>query len=228
MAELRSALSYGVLFDMDGVLVQTEPLKAQAHAAATRQCGGDVLPELYATVMGQSLEVIMKAFLTAGQVDAELSDYASTFERVYRKLLQTQLAPNSPVVELLPPLKQYGYRLGLVTSDYANVRDWILAQLGLTPYFDVLVAKDDVTQIKPAPDGYLLALKRMPLTPARVIVIEDSEAGLQAASSAGLRVLAIRHAFNTNHNFGSASKILDPFHHSPVTILQTIKTMLET
>jgi HAD superfamily hydrolase (TIGR01509 family) len=209
---------------MDGVLVQTEPLKAQAHAAATRHYGGHVPAEFYATVMGQPVETVMRAFLTTGQVTAEPCHYLQTYEAVYQGLLETQLTATPDITDFLRRLKQDSYRLGLVTSDYRATCHQILTRLGLASWFDALITRDDVARIKPAPDAYLLGLKRLNLSANTTIVIEDSETGLQAAVGAGLRVLFFRHAFNARHNLTLAYHVFDSFNHP--ALIRIIETTL--
>ncbi len=210
---------------MDGVLVQTEQLKAKAHAAAVERFGGQVEPGFYATVMGQSMEAVERAFCRAGGVDEAFSRYRPQFEAIYHALLQTQLAATPGVSQLLPLLQARGYRLGVVTSDHAATMTEVLARASLLPFFEVCVARDNVTRTKPAPDAYLLALERLALPASAAIVIEDSEAGVQAASSAGLRTLALRHAFNQQHHFDAAFKVIDSLH-NPQSLIKVIEHAL--
>jgi HAD superfamily hydrolase (TIGR01509 family) len=200
-----------VLFDMDGVLVLTESLKAEAHAAATQYFGGQVSPAFYATVMGQVVEVIRSAFLAAGEVTADPQQYIEIYEQTYQHLLQTKLEITPGAVELLMQLKQRGYRLGLITSDHSPTMREILTRTHLLRFFDTIISRDDVTRSKPAPDAYLLALKRLAIPASAALVIEDSEAGVQAAVSAGLRTLALRHSFNLRHDFSCAFQVIDSF-----------------
>lgn len=200
-----------VLFDMDGVLVQTESLKAEAHAAAANYFGGQVAPAFYATVMGQVVEVIRSAFLAAAEVTADPQQYLEIYHQTYQQLLQTKLAVTPGAVELLMQLKQRGYRLGLITSDHSSTMQEVLTRMNLLRFFATLVSRDDVTRSKPAPDAYLLALKRLAIPASAAVVIEDSEAGVQAAVSAGLRTLALRHSFNLRHDFSCAFQVIDSF-----------------
>ncbi|MFN8457627.1 MAG: HAD family phosphatase [Anaerolineae bacterium] len=214
-----------VLFDMDGVLVQTEPLKAEAHAAATRYFGGEVAPAFYATKMGRAVEEIGRAFLAAGEVNGDMARYLPLSDQAYHRLVETQLAPTPGVTEFLQQLKQDGWRLGLVTSDYAPMMRYVVERAGLAQFFDTTISRDDVTRIKPAPDGYLAALARLEVAANTAVVVEDSESGLQAAVGAGLPVLALRHSFNTHHNFSLAAQIVDSFL-DPRALIQAIETIL--
>jgi HAD superfamily hydrolase (TIGR01509 family) len=214
-----------VLFDMDGVLVQTEPLKAQAHASTVAHFGGKVEPAFYATVMGQSMEAAEWAFCQTGQVEEAFSRYRPRYETIYHTLLQTQLAVTPGVIPLLQQLQGRGYRLAVVTSDHAATMQDVLARTSLIHFFEVRVARDDVTRTKPAPDGYLLALERLALPTSAALVIEDSEAGVQAATSAGLPTIALRHSFNAQHDFGRAFKVIDSFG-DPDLLIKTIEQAL--
>jgi HAD superfamily hydrolase (TIGR01509 family) len=209
---------------MDGVLVQTEPLKAEAHAVATRCFGGEVAPAFYATIMGRPVEEIGHAFLVAGKAHGDMGHYLALYDQVYHRFVRTHLAPTPGVTELLQHLKQRGWRLGLVTSDYALTMRHIIERTDLTQFFDTTIARDDVTHIKPAPDGYLAALARLELPAHAAVVIEDSESGVQAAVGAGIPVLALRHSFNTHHNFSLAAQIVNSFL-NPCSLIEMIETI---
>lgn len=210
---------------MDGVLVQTEALKAKAHAAAVTQLGGHIEPAFYTTVMGQPMEAVEWAFCRAGGIEHAVSRYRQRFEAVYHSLLQSQLTVTPGVAQLLQQLQERNYRLGVVTSDHAATMTDVLTRTSLFPFFEVRVARDDVARTKPAPDAYLLALERLALPASAAIVIEDSESGAQAAASIGLRTLVLRHSFNRRHNFGSVFKEIDSFC-NPHVLIEVIEHAL--
>lgn len=214
----------GVLFDLDGVLVLTEPLKAAAHVATVQGLGGDVPLSLYSELMGQSHNIVRRAFLTAAGLDVEPMTYTQTFRRIYHHLLQTQLERAPGAIELLTHLSSAGYKLAVVTSSSSQTLARILRQANLAAFFDARVSADDVAQRKPAPDAYLLALHLLNLSPTGAVVIEDSDTGIQAASMAGLRALAIRHSLNICHDLTQAYAIFDSLLNS--NLVRAIDTLL--
>ena len=113
-----------------------------------------------------------------------------------------QLLKNSPrlfpgVVELIQRLRGSA-RLAVVSSTWRENIQTVLAVTGLADSFDVIVGKEDVTMVKPAPDAYQLALKRLRLVARSTVAVEDSSTGPTSARAAGIRVIAVGH----RHPFG--------------------------
>jgi HAD superfamily hydrolase (TIGR01509 family) len=204
-----TSIPAAILFDLDGVLVQTEPLKAEAHAAAVARLGGSALPAVYEEVMGHSQAVVRAAFLAAGGIDAEAAAYDAAYDAAYQDLLATQLAVAPGVEALLQHLGQQGHLLAVVSSSPAQVMDGILERTGLARFFQIRVSGDDVAHHKPAPDAYLLALARLGTRPEAALAVEDTDAGVQAAREAGLQVVAVRHELNSRHRFAGAVAVIE-------------------
>jgi len=215
---------HGVLFDLDGVLVLTEPLKAAAHVATIKELGGDAPLSLYSELMGKSHDTVRRAFLTAAGLDVEPVTYTQTFGRIYRHLLQTQLELAPGALELLTQLAGIGYKLAVVTSSSSQTLANILRQANLAAFFDAQVSADEVAQKKPAPDAYILALRLLNIPPTCAVVIEDSDTGIQAASAAGLHALAIRHSLNAHHDLTQAYAIFDSLQDG--NLIHTIDALL--
>lgn len=195
----------GVLFDMDGVLTLTEPLKAEAHVRAVRHFGGDLASEFYTEIMGSSDVEANTAMIRHTGIEVELDDYEARFQHEYRELLLTQLQLAPGAQSLVQTLRQHGFGLALVTSSKAWMVQEIDRQTGLPAMFDAVVTADDVTRKKPAPDAYLLALERLQVAAGAAVVFEDSQTGLAAGLAAGCPVIAVRHHFNRRHDFAGAS-----------------------
>ena len=200
-----------VIFDLDGVLVITEALKAQAHEEAVQFFGGRVERGFYGVVMGCSHESVRAAFIREAGIDIEPRDYSERYGQIYDRLLGTDLAVSPGVNELLKDLKQRGYALAVVTSSQQWMVDRIFAGTNISQFFDVVVSADDVARHKPAPDPYLAALERLGTPPDSALVFEDSEVGVAAAAAAGIPVIGLRHEFNAKHDFRPADRTIESF-----------------
>jgi HAD superfamily hydrolase (TIGR01509 family) len=198
-----------VIFDLDGVLADTEGLKGEAHTATVRGLGGDAPASIYEQCMGRSHDAVERVFMKAGGVLAAQETYAATFSQIYAELLEQGVAAVPGSQSLLQRLTEFGYRLALVTSSRTWMTRRVLTKTGLDGFFEVIVTAADVTSAKPAPDCYRLALQRLHLTPDRAIALEDTEAGIEAASAAGLRVIGLRHRLNSRHRFDAACSVID-------------------
>jgi HAD superfamily hydrolase (TIGR01509 family) len=199
----------GVLFDLDGVLVSTEELKARAHAETVAELGGRLDPGYYSQVMGKSHYLAAKAFSEAGGIRFEPERYAERFRAAYGRQLNEGVEAMPGALSLVAGLRARGYRLAVVSSSLRWMMDIVLARTELEGRFDAEISGDDVSAEKPAPDPYYEALEKLGLPPGRAVVIEDTESGIASARAAGVRVIAVRHEFNASHDFGGAAAVLE-------------------
>lgn len=198
-----------MLFDLDGVLVSTEKLKAQAHAETVERLGGRLDAAYYSQVMGKSHYLAAKAFSEAGGIRFEHERYAELFRSAYGRLLDEGVDLMPGALALVKRLRADGYRLAVVSSSLRWMMDIVLARTGLAESFDSEISGDDVSAEKPAPDPYLRALGELGLPPDRAVVVEDTESGVASARAAGMRVIAVRHEYNARHDFAGAVAVLD-------------------
>jgi len=207
----RLAARPAVIFDLDGVLVITEALKAKAHEEAVESLGGSVERRFYGSVMGGSHESVRAAFMQEGGLDVEPENYSKRYSQIYERLLDTDLAVSPGVSDLLDELKQHGYGLAVATSSQQWMVDRIFAKTDISEFFDVVITANDVARHKPAPDPYLAALERLAAPADRAVVFEDSEVGIAAAAAAGIPVIGLRHEFNAEHDFRTAARTIESF-----------------
>lgn len=198
------ANTYGILFDLDGTLVDNEHVKATAFSRAIEQLGGKSNPTIYEKVMGMSGPVIRNQFIVESMAQIDSDEYFELYKSIYENLLQTELKIRPGVVRFLSDLKSAGLKLAVVSSAYKGVVNCIIETLGLAQYMDTVITGDDVINKKPNPDCFLMALERINIPQGQIVVFEDSEAGLKAAQNAGLLSLGIRHSYNQSHDFSFA------------------------
>jgi len=185
--------SAAVLFDMDGLLIDSEPLWLEAETAVMARLGGegsDWTKQDQEQLIGGSLERTVRYLLGKATRPAPphvvgewlMSDIA---ERVRRDGVPVQPGAR----ELLASVKAAGLPHALVTSSERGFMEAVLASTGMR--FDVLVCADDVTATKPDPEPYLLAAKLVRVHPADCYALEDSPNGVAAAEAAGCQVIAV-------------------------------------
>ncbi len=200
-------MAKGVLFDMDGVLVATEELKAIAHSETVTRFGGNFAPDFYSEVMGRSHYDAAAAFARAAGIPFDYDAYMKTFGSIYAGLIESRLELALGARELVVAVNDSGYRLAVVSSSLRWMMDEVLARSGLGPLFPVAVSGDDVEEEKPSPEPYLRALRETQLRPDQAVVIEDTESGVTSALNAGVAVIAVRHRYNGTHDFSGAAEI---------------------
>jgi phosphoglycolate phosphatase len=204
-------MNAAIVFDMDGVLADTETLKFRAHREAVEARGGALDRDLYRREMGGVHEEVVRAFLAASGLEASpgaLEAYEERFRAAYRRLLARELAPMEGAPALLERCRGDGRRLALVTSSERWMAETVLEGLGARDGFEAVVTADDVSREKPHPEPYRRARSALGSAAERAVAVEDTRAGVASAAAAGLPVVAVRHALNRGHCFDAADAVL--------------------
>ncbi len=181
-----------VLWDMDGLLVDTEPTWTVAEQELARELGGVFSPELKAAIVGTRLELAVPAILRWYDVEDTPAQVARTYAWLLGRMVE--LYAERPTVlpgagELLAALRAEGVPVALVSSSYRVLVDAVLAH-GIGP-FDVTVAGDEVACGKPHPEPYLTAAAALGVDVAACVVLEDSPSGVVSGEAAGCAVVAV-------------------------------------
>lgn len=179
----------GVVFDMDGVIVDTEPVWEEVRRAYVVEAGGSWRPDSQRRLMGMSTPEWARYLSEELGVRRDPKTVADqVIERMAERYRQTlPLLPGA--VDAVDRMAAR-FRLGLASSSPRRLIDQVLASAGLTGAFAATVSTEEVTAGKPAPDVYLVAAQRLGLPADRCAAIEDSTNGLRAASGAGCAVVA--------------------------------------
>jgi HAD superfamily hydrolase (TIGR01509 family) len=192
-----------VVFDMDGVLVDTEQLWDEVREALTEEWGGRYTPEAQEAMMGMSSPEWSRYL---HEVVGLREPPEVIKDEVVRRMLaryETGLPVVSGAVEAVRRLADDGYRLAVASSSNRELIDAVLRQLELTEVFEVTVSSEEVARGKPAPDVYVEAARRLGVDPVRCAAIEDSASGIRAAHAAGMRVIAY-----PNRHYPPAAEVL--------------------
>ena len=180
-----------VIFDMDGVLVDTEHLWHEVREELTVEWGGRYTPEAQQAMMGMSSHEWSR-YLHEVVGLRELPEVIN--REVVRRMLaryEADLPVVPGAVDAVRGLAEAGFRLALASSSNRELIDLVLELSGLDRYFRATVSSEEVARGKPAPDVYLEACRRLGVEPAHAAAVEDSHAGIRSAKAAGMRVLAI-------------------------------------
>ena len=179
-----------IVFDMDGVLVDTEHLWDEVREELTDEWGGRYTPEAQQAMMGMSSrEWSRYLHETVGLREPPEVINAEVVRRMLARY-ETGMPVVPGAVETVDRLATAGFRLALASSSTRELIDAVLRELGLAALFEVTVSSEEVARGKPAPDVYLEAARRLGVPPARCAAVEDSASGIRAAHAAGMRVIA--------------------------------------
>jgi HAD superfamily hydrolase (TIGR01509 family) len=180
-----------VLFDMDGVLVDSEPFWYQVEGDLVRRLGGQWDREHQAKCIGGTVDATCRYIVeltgtswTAAQVqEAVMADMVAACS-------SPRLTLHDGALELVDAVRARGLRTALVTSSFRVLVDAVLDRIG-THRFDRVVAGDEVSRGKPDPEPYLVACDRLGVAPRDAVVIEDAHNGVVSAEAAGCTVVAV-------------------------------------
>jgi HAD superfamily hydrolase (TIGR01509 family) len=196
-----------VLWDNDGVLVDTEGLYFRACQTVLKTVGIDLTLEQFKEVSLRRGESTLKLAEDRGISDAEITCLRLQRDRLYVEFLRAQSCVIDGVEEVLRPLHGK-VRMGVVTSTHREHFEIAHAKTGLTKYLDFVITHEDYEHSKPHPEPYLTALKRYGLRPQDCVAIEDSERGLVAARAAGLECLVVLSEWTKSGDFREARRVL--------------------
>ena len=188
---------HGIIFDMDGVLCDSEPFICEAACRMFQEHGVQVQPEDFRPFVGMGEERFLGGVAEKHGVKFDLTvDKARTYA-IYQEIIRGRLQPMNGARAFLDACRARGLRLAVASSaDEVKVKA-NLAELGFpSTLFDAVVNGLMVTRKKPAPDIFLLAAKQIGLPPASCLVVEDAPAGVRAAQAAGCAALGVRSSFD--------------------------------
>jgi len=181
---------FGVLWDMDGTLVDTEPLWMAAETVLVESFGGTWTHEQGLQLVGNGLPKSARILQRAGVRLGEDEIVRWLTDHVKAKLNPASMPWRPGARELLRQFREAGVATALVTMSLHDMAEHVAAQLGFDG-FDAIIAGDDVEHPKPHPDPYLRGAAAIGVEPSRCVAFEDSPTGLRAAISAGTIPVAI-------------------------------------
>jgi beta-phosphoglucomutase len=185
--------AFAAIFDMDGTLIDNTPYHFKSWQSLFKKYGkGELSKATYYTEMSgvPVMETIRRVF-GEGRDEAELKALLNEKEEFYRQLYAPYVAPVKGLVEFLTGLKNSGIKMAMATSATIEDVDFILNRIPIRADFDAIVNSTMVTRPKPDPQIFLKAAETLNMPPENCVVFEDSLAGVKAANSAGMKVVAI-------------------------------------
>jgi len=185
--------SFGVIFDMDGVLVDSYRAHLRSWQDVARGLGLEMTESDFARTFGRTSRDIIRA-LWPGRFDADAAGVArfdAAKELRYREILESEFPEMRGAGELIRALHAAGFRLAIGSSGPPENVALVRRMLGGGELFDATVNGTEVTRGKPHPDVFLVAAEKLGLAPSRCAVIEDALAGLEAARRAGMVAIGL-------------------------------------
>ncbi len=183
--------AHALIFDMDGLLVDSEGLAAVAMDRLLDEYQLERIPDINERLLGRRLVEALAIVREGYAIDEDVDVLIARYSDLRSEALRSTVKPMPFAHEIVTRARLAGLPIALATSGMRIHVDISLGETGLAGAFDSETTGDEVTRGKPAPDLFLLAAKRLGAHPADTVVLEDSPLGVEAARAAGARVIAV-------------------------------------
>lgn len=179
-----------LIFDMDGVIIDSEPIHFESDRITMREYGIEISDDVLIRYVGVTNPAMWAELKELYNLDSSIDELLEKQLKHKFDLFGTRkLKAIDGIFELVNLLKEKGIKIGLASSSPRVFIELILKNLEIIDFFDVIVSGDDVLKSKPEPDIFLRASKLLGVEPKDCMVIEDSEHGVKAAKSAGMKCI---------------------------------------
>ncbi len=210
-----------ILFDMDGVLVDSEPLFLSAINRLLVQEGVEPVSvqENEEFLIGTTIGETWRQLKVRRPLPLPAEEYINRYDDIVRQVMQEELEPQPGVRELIQACKERGLPKAVASSSLHMWVDLKLSAIGLTGAFDAVLGGDDVTRGKPEPDIYIKAAESLGVPPEECIAIEDSPIGIAAAVASGAYTICVRTEYTRNLDVSLAHTILETLEEFDLSLL---------
>lgn len=211
-ADLEQPAKRAVVFDLDGLMFNTEELYDLVGAEVLARRGREFTAELKDEMMGRPGPISLAIMIDWHGLDDTVEELAAESDEIFIDLLAQRLAPMPGLFSLLERLEAAGIPKAIATSSGRRFLETVLGSFDLEPRFQFTLTAEDVRHGKPDPEIYLTAAARLTLPPAQVLVLEDSQNGCRAAIAAGTFAVAVPGGHSLRHDFSGAALVAESLH----------------
>jgi len=201
-----------VIFDMDGVLIDSQNFHYQADIDVIIKAGYSANMETVVPYTGISnpdrWPKYKESLNLAHDTETLINWHREKIETLFKKECKETI-PGIP--ELLKYISEKGLKIALASSSHPELINIVLQQTGISSYFEAIVSGEDVENGKPAPDVFLCAAEKISVLPEHCIVIEDSPVGIKAAKNANMACIAYKNANTHNQDFSLADYVASDY-----------------
>jgi HAD superfamily hydrolase (TIGR01509 family) len=191
-----NTLPKGIIFDMDGVLIDSEPFIIKAASQMFAELGLKVKPQDFHPFTGTGENCFLGGVAEKYNSPVDIKKVKKHTYDIYLEIIKGKLKPLPGAKEFIAKCRKLNKKIAIASSaDMRKVKGNLAEMKNLSGTFDAIVVGDDVEHKKPAPDIFLLAARKISLDPRDCLVIEDAPSGIKAAKSAGCKCLAITSSF---------------------------------
>jgi HAD superfamily hydrolase (TIGR01509 family) len=208
-----------VVFDLDGLMFNTEVIFNAVGHEVLRRRGKQMTSELIGRMMGRRAHEALQVMVDAHSLPDSIQELADESRVLFFELAVNRLEAMPGLFELLAHIEAHNLPKGVATSSSRPYLERILGQFDLLSRFPMTLTAEDVTHGKPHPEIYLTAAARLGVDPREMLVLEDSEAGTNAAAAANAVIVSVPHEHSCQHDFSRATFIAQSLHDPRVLAL---------
>lgn len=198
-----------VVFDLDGLMFNTEALYQRVGAEMLRRRGKLFDAELLDAMMGRPAGTALQLMIDYHKLDNTVAELKAETDAIFATLLDEGLEQMPGLARLLETLERAGVPKAIATSSGPDFAQNVLDRFELAPRFEFILTCDDIREGKPHPEIYLLAAHRLGLAPRELLVLEDSHNGCRSAIAAGAIVVAVPAGPSRRHDFSGVALVAD-------------------
>lgn len=208
-----------VIFDMDGVITDSEPFYAEAINEVLRGTGNTLTREDHEAILGSSIDETWEWVVRRFGLPGAPAHWLGAYDHAVLRLLSSKAEPAAGLYTLLDGIEARGIKIGLASSSQHNWVLAVLARLHVEGRFQFVAACEMVKEAKPAPDLYLLAARGLDVEPSACLALEDSPRGIHAGKAAGMVTIALRSALAASLDTSEADYFIDRLEDFPLAWL---------
>lgn len=200
-----------VIFDMDGLMLETEYLQSKASETVLIEYGKKPVLNKDGVVqpVGLNARKIWKLFKKKYDIDEDVEVLLDKKNKVYIKLLKKKVVAKPGLYKLIKLLINHNIKIAVASSSVFEHIEFVVDKLKIKQYFHALISGEDFKRGKPYPDIFLKTAEDLDIKPRECVVLEDAETGVVAGKSAGMKVIAVPNKYTKSHNFLKADLIVN-------------------
>jgi HAD superfamily hydrolase (TIGR01509 family) len=207
--ESGESLLQAVIFDMDGEIVDSEPLHKKTERVTLSPYGISPSDEELNSYMGTEARVLLSNYIEKYALPVAFADLYAAYRGNLIRIFEDEIEPIPATLRLIRGLEASGTAMAVGSSSHRALVELVLRKLEIGGAFSAVVTGEDAPRSKPHPDIFLEAARRLGVEPGACLVIEDSSNGVRAAKAAGIRCLGYRNPSSAGQDLGGADWIVD-------------------
>jgi len=201
-----------VIFDMDGLMFDTEPVTSKSYEKLIREYGKEPIFDSKTGLVHQAGlgKVLTSLIKEKHNIDEDIEVLRQKRRKIFRQILEKEGLEAKPgLLKLLNLFKSKKTKIALASNTSYESIKFNLRKAKISKYFKEIIAGEHVGNYKPHPDIYLEAAKRLGFDPSKCLVLEDSQFGVESGKAAGMKVIAVPNKYTSHQNFSKADLILN-------------------